>query len=155
MITLFVYLLCLGCWLGAMVFFSIFMMPVVFRVLPISETGKLVSAVFPRYYLVGYVAGIISVVLSTYFILVRGSRLWWTLAALALVIALALTFYAGAVVRPKADALRPVSSELNPDPARTAEFDRLHRLSVMLNGVVMLLDLLALLSSAAALSANG
>jgi hypothetical protein len=154
-ITLFVYLLCLACWLGGMVFFSIFMMPVVFKVLPISETGKLVSAVFPRYYLLGYVAGIISVILAIYFILVRGSRLWWTLAAVALVIALAFTFYAGAVVRPKADALRTVAAEQNPDPARKAEFDRLHRLSVKLNGAVMLLNLLALLSSAAALSANG
>jgi len=66
--------------------------------------------------------------------------------------ALALTVYAGAVVRPKVEAVRAVTEEAAPDPARKAEFDALHRLSVQLNGAVMLLDLLAVLSTAAALT---
>ncbi len=66
--------------------------------------------------------------------------------------ALALTVYAGAVVRPKIETVRSVSEEATPDPARKAEFDTLHRLSVQLNGVVMVLDLLALLATAAALT---
>ena len=49
-------------------------------------------------------------------------RLWWSLAAIALLIALALTFYAGAVVRPKVDAIRTAAEEQNPDAARKAEF---------------------------------
>jgi hypothetical protein len=60
--------------------------------------------------------------------------------------------YAGAVVRPQVDAIRSVTTQPNPDPARRAEFDRLHHLSVMLNGAVMLLNLAALLSSAVALT---
>jgi hypothetical protein len=151
-ISLFIYLLCLVCWLGGMIFFSIFTAPVIFTALPIAEAGKVVAGIFPRYYLLGYVAGIIGALLALYMAIARGPRLWWLLATLALVAALALTFYAGMVIRPHIDSIRAVAEEQTPDPLRKAEFDRLHRLSVAINGGVMLLNLLALLSTAAALT---
>ncbi|MGH7836962.1 MAG: hypothetical protein ACREQC_03960, partial [Candidatus Binataceae bacterium] len=86
------------------------------------------------------------------FSLSRGPRLWWALSALALAIAFALTLYAGAVVRPRIETVRAVIADPHPEPARKAEFDQLHRLSVALNGGTMLLNLLALLSTAAALT---
>ena len=67
-------------------------------------------------------------------------------------IALGCTVYAGTVVRPRVDAIRGVSEEANPDPAIKAEFDNLHHLSVTLNGAVLLLDLVALFGTAAALA---
>ena len=151
-ISLFIYLLCIVCWLGGMVFFSIFTAPVIFSALPIAEAGKVVAGIFPRYYLLGYVAGIIGALLALYMTFSRGPRLWWSLATLALAAALALTFYAGAVIRPQVDSIRAVAEEQTPDPARKAEFDRLHRMSVAINGAVMVLNLLALLSTAAALT---
>ncbi len=132
-LTLFIYLLSLVCWLGGMVFFSIFSAPVIFRVLTRADAAKVVSGIFPRCVL-------------------RTGRLWWILSAAALAIALGLTIYAGAVLRPRIDAIHIMADEQNPDATRKAEFDRLHRLSVSLNGGVMVLNLLALLSSAAALS---
>jgi hypothetical protein len=153
--ALFFYLLCLVCWLGGMVFFSIMVAPVIFAQLPITDAGKVVSALFPRYYLLGYIAGGIGLSLAIYLCVMRAPRLWWALAALALAVALGLTFYAGQVVRPKVDAIRSVAEETNPNPRRKAEFDRLHRLSVIINGVVILLNLGALLSSAAALTPRG
>jgi len=155
MLALFIYLLSIVCWLGAIIFFSAFVAPVVFTQLPIAEAGKVVSVIFPRYYVLGYVAGIIAVALAVYFAIARGARGWWSGAALLLAVALALTLYAGLVIRPRVDALRSVSEEQNPDPARKAEFDRLHRLSVILNGDVLILDLLALASTAGALSRHG
>ncbi|MGH8011279.1 MAG: DUF4149 domain-containing protein [Candidatus Binataceae bacterium] len=151
LIALFFYLLCIVCWLGGMVFFTTMIAPVVFRVLPIPDAGKVVAGIFPRYYLLGYAAGVVSVALAILFAVAHAPRLWWSLAALALLIALGLTLYAGVVVRPHIDSIRSVTEEPNPDPVRRAEFDHLHRLSVMLNGGVMLLDILALLSTAAAL----
>jgi uncharacterized membrane protein len=151
-ITLFVYLLSIACWLGGMIFFTIITAPAIFNVLPTADAGKVVSVIFPRYYLLGYVAGIISAILAIYFTISHTQRVWWSLAAITLVVALALTFYAGAVVRPRIDAVRTVAEEQNPDPARKAKFDRLHSLSVTLNGGVMLLNVLALLSTAAALA---
>lgn len=150
--ALFFYFLCLVCWLGGMVFFSVIVAPVIFAQLPIADAGKVVSALFPRYYLLGYVAGGIGFALAVYLCAMRSPRLWWALAAVALAVALGLTVYAGQVVRPKVDAIRSVAEETNPNPQRRAEFDRLHRLSVIINGAVIVLNLAALLSSAAALT---
>jgi p-aminobenzoyl-glutamate transporter AbgT len=150
--TLFVYLLALACWLGGMIFFALLMAPVVFSTLPISEAGKVMATLFPRYYVLGYIAGGIACVLAIYFTAANVARLWWGFTTVALVIALALTFYAGLIVRPQVDAIRTVNEEPNPDPARKAEFDRLHQLSVSLNGVVIVLNLLALATTAAALA---
>ena len=153
--VLFIYLLSLVCWLGGMVFFSALVAPVVFKVLPMAEAGKLQAVLFPRYYLLGYICGTIGFALAIYLCAAWMPRMWWAMAALGLLIALGLTVYAGAVVRPQVDAIRAVTEEANPDPARRAEFDRLHHLSVMLNGAVMLLDLGALLASAVALTPRG
>jgi hypothetical protein len=154
-ITLFIYLLALVVWLGGMVFFTAIIAPVVFKLLPTAEAGKLVAGLFPRYYVLGYIAGAVSLILALYFTVKGETRLWWSLSSLALAAALALTIYAGGVVRPQIDGIRTVVEEPNPDPGRRAEFDRLHHLSVMLNGGVMLLNLAALLATAAALTRNG
>ena len=153
--VLFLYLLSLVCWLGGMVFFSALVAPVVFKVLPIAEAGKLQAVLFPRYYLLGYICGVIGLIGAIYLCATRTPRVWWAMAAVALLIALGLTVYAGAVVRPRVDAIRTVSEEANPDPARRAEFDRFHHLSVLLNGAVMLLDVGALLATAIALTPPG
>lgn len=155
MIALFVYLVAIACWLGGIVFFSFFTAPVIFTQLPIAEAGKVVHTIFPRYYALGYVAGTIALALAIYFTAVRDSRLWWGLSVAALVLALGLTFYAGAVVRPRVDTIRSVAEEQNPDPARRAEFDHLHHLSVYLNGAVLLLNLAALVATAEALTRRG
>jgi len=154
--TLFLYLLSLVCWLGGMIFFAFFVAPVIFTRLPVADAGKVVAGIFPRYYLLGYVAGIIAVLMAIYFsVTAEWARGWWSAAAVLLIIALGLTFYAGLVIRPQVDQIRTVAEETNPDPARKERFDKLHRLSVQLNGAVMLLDLLALVSTAAALAHHG
>jgi hypothetical protein len=153
-LALFLYLLALACWLGAIVFFSFFTAPVVFRRLPVAEAGKVVGAIFPLYYDLGYVAGLISLAIAIYMALTAAARTWWTGCAIALAMAFGLTLYAGLVVRPRTQAVRSVVEEANPDPARKARFDSLHRLSVQLNGAVLLLDLAALASTAVALTRN-
>ncbi|MGO9605350.1 MAG: DUF4149 domain-containing protein [Candidatus Binataceae bacterium] len=154
-IALSIYLLSIACWLGGIVFFSFFTAPAIFTQLPIPEAGKVVGVIFPRYYLLGYVAGIIAFALAAYFTVVKSSRLWWSLATIALAAAVAFTVYAGAVVRPQVDAIRSVAEDQNPDPVRKAEFDRLHRLSVYLNGTVLLLNLAAIVGTAGALTPRG
>ena len=150
-----IYLAALGCWFGGIVFFSFFTAPAVFTVLPRPEAGQLISMIFPRYYMLGYVAGTASLVLAIYFTAVRGPRIWWGGTTLALAIALGITFYAGRVILPRADAIRTVSEEPNPDPARKAEFDKLHRTSVMLNSAVLLLNLAAIVGTSGALTSRG
>jgi hypothetical protein len=154
-IALSIYLAALGCWLGGIVFFSFFTAPAVFTILPRPEAGQLISAIFPRYYMLGYIVGTISLVLAIYLTAVREPRMWWGGTTLALAIALGITFYAGTVILPRADALRAVNESPNPDPVKKAEFDKLHHNSVILNGTVLLLNLAAIVGTAGALTRNG
>jgi Domain of unknown function (DUF4149) len=153
MVALFFYLLALVCWLGGMIFFSAFTAPMLFSRLSVADAGKVVAAIFPLYYILGYSAGAISLALAIYFSTGVRGRGWWIFAAVLLAGALAATVYAGMVVRPKIEAVRDVAVAATPDPARKAQFDALHRLSVQLNGGVIVLDLIALLATAAALTA--
>ena len=155
LIALFVYFVAISCWLGGIVFFSFFATRTAFMSLPLSEAGKLIRALFPQYYMLGYVAGTVAVVLAIYFTAVRGPRIWWGCTTLLLALALGITFYAGTVILPRVEAIRSVKEEPNPDAAKLAEFDRLHRMSVVLNGTVLLLNLAALVGTAGALTSRG
>lgn len=154
-IAMFFYLLSLVCWLGAIIFFSFFTAPVVFTRLPIHDAGKVISAIFPRYYILGYVSGAVALALAIYLMETYGQRTWWSATIAALIFALGCTIYAGAVIRPQIDAIRTVVEQPNPDPAKKADFDRMHHLSVTLNGAVLLLDLFALFTTAGALTHHG
>jgi hypothetical protein len=155
LIILSVYLIAIACWLGGIVFFSFFTTRIVFASLPRPEAGVAIRALFPQYYMLGYVAGTIALVAAIYITAVWTPRLWWSLTTLALAIALGLTFYAGTVIRPRVEAIRGVTEEANPDPARKAEFDKLHRMSVILNGAALLLNLAAVVGTSGALTARG
>ena len=154
-IVLTIYLAALGCWLGGIVFFSFFTAPAVFTVLPRPEAGALISTIFPRYYMLGYIVGTISLVLAIYFTAARGPRIWWGFSTIVNAIALGLTFYAGTVILPRADAIRTVNEAANPDPTVKAEFDRLHHTSVILNGAVLLLNIAAVVGTSGALTSRG
>lgn len=148
----FLVILALGIWLGAMAFFSSVVAPVAFEVLEREAAGRLVSAVFPIYYAVGAGAGAVALVVTLGMALAAGRtrRLLAATAAL-LILAVALTVYAGAVLFPKAQA---AAIELRTQPAEAGaslEFSRLHRLAVVLNLTVMLAVLAALVLSVLAL----
>jgi hypothetical protein len=139
-----------------MVFFALVVAPIVFSRLALPEAGKVVSGIFPRYYLMGYAVGALALLLALYFVFYQQiGRGWWGLVSLLLAGALGLTLYAGIVVRPQVDAIRTVVEQPVPDPAGKARFDRLHQLSVRLNGAVMVLNLLALAAAATALTRHG
>lgn len=151
-VLLFIYLLALGCWLGSIIFF-VFCTATAFKVLARPDAGNFVSVLFPRYYMLGYIAGGIAFILAIYLLVASGGpRGWWLASVLTIGIALGCSVYAGTVIRPRVHAIRTVSEDPNPDPATKAEFDRLHTLSVRLNGAVLLLDLIALFGTAAALA---
>ena len=154
-IILSVYLVAIACWLGGIVFFSFFTAPIVFSRLPVAEAGKVINGIFPLYYILGYATGATALALTVYFAKAGASRSLWVVTAILLAISLATTVYAGMIVRPKTAAIRSVVEEANPDPIRKAEFDSLHHLSVRLNGGVLLINLVALAASAAALTKNG
>jgi uncharacterized membrane protein len=133
------YLLALAVWVGGIVFYSFFTTPAVFAHLPRETAGELLAALFPRYYLLGYVCG--GILLFTTLleaILVR--HLPWIRLLLVLIM-LGSSAYAGAVVRPEVHALKvqmkTVEEGTELGKSLQGRFDRLHRLAVILNLVVL------------------
>jgi uncharacterized membrane protein len=129
--------LAVALWLGAMAFFAFFVAPAAFRTLEREAAGRLVTAIFPRYYEVGAALGLLALVGCAG----RGAQRGWDWLPLALVaLMLALTVYAWLVVLPAAhearEALRRQAGGQTTQEA--LRFARLHRLSSALNGVVML-----------------
>ena len=137
-------------------FFSFFTAPAVFTVLPRPEAGQLISTIFPRYYMLGYIVGTISLVLAIYFTAVRGA-------------ADMVGRHDGRAGNRARNHLlcghrHPAARRRDPHgqrrvriptPSNKAEFDKLHHKSVILNGAVLLLNLAAIVGTAGALTPRG
>jgi putative copper export protein len=138
--------LAVSLWLGVMAFFAFVVAPAAFATLEREAAGRLVSAIFPRYYQAGAVLGLLAVGTCLSRSLLRGWRAldWLPLGLVTLM--LALTLYAWLVVLPAAhaareDMRRPEAGQASPAALR---FARLHRLSSVLNAVVLLAGVAAL-----------
>jgi hypothetical protein len=68
------YLTALMVWVGEIVFFSFVVAPKVFRTFPAADAGRAVSAIFPTYYVIGYICGAILLCGSVGFLLNGGTR---------------------------------------------------------------------------------
>ena len=124
-------------WLGVMGFFAFVIAPAAFATLERETAGRFVNAVFPRYYAVGMALGLAALASLGARRFGGGWRgMDWLSVGLVLLM-LALTLYAGAVVLPAAHAAREAMRQAGMDPAAAAGFARLHRLSGVLNAAVM------------------
>ena len=149
----FLYLLSLVVWIGGIIFFSFIGAPSTFQAVPVEMAGKVVTKIFPRYYLLGHAAGIVALVS---FLGLAGLSGEWGAAkvfnAVLLAGMLGTGLYAGTVVQGQVAEVRQEMGEgadrAQARPEVRAEFDRLHRLSVILNAVVLLLGLVALFVTA-------
>ena len=130
----FIYLLSLVCWIGSIIFFSFFVAPVVFKTLEQEKAGELVGIIFPRYYMIGYVCGVLVLVA----LLLTGPETaglkWcaWGIMMLG-------TVCAGLAVNPKARILKEKLKDApeTEKPDLEARFKTLHSLSVKLNATVL------------------
>lgn len=126
-------------WLGSVVFCSFVVAPSVFGAFPAdqrAEAGRVMSAIFPRYYLLGYVCGAILVVCAALLWRANGGVVPLLGGAVAAAM-LAATVWAGAIVQPRIHALRPQLHRPDTPVDVQVEFDALHRASVRLNVAVL------------------
>ncbi len=131
------FLVALVAWLGAAAFFSFVVAPNVFRTFEAPLAGRIVGAIFPTYYRLGYVCGAALLAGSLVFAVAGTARLWWGASTVLALLMLGATLYAGAIILPRATALRPQVHDTAAPQSVKAEFDRLHRLAVTLNGIVL------------------
>ena len=148
----FIQLLALGTWLGSIIYFSFAVAPALFATLQSrDQTGAIVGIALGRLHHLGIIAGVLYLVASL--ALALSPKALIQPAALAVIAMVLLTIVSQHHVTPRMAQLRTqmVSVDSTPpeNPLR-AEFDRLHKLSVRLEGSVLLLGLIAMFLTARA-----
>lgn len=125
----------LGIWLGSILFFSFIAAPRVFAVLDEDRAGRVVTDIFPRYYLVGMGLGGVALLANAGMAARNGSGVWIGLSGLATAIGIAANAVARWVLIPRMER------------AGEEAFARYHRQSVALNAVTMVAVAVALIAS--------
>jgi uncharacterized membrane protein len=145
----FVQIFALGTWVGSIFYFSAAVAPGAFRVLSSQDqAGALVEFTLGRLHLLGVVAAVLFLLASLILGMSReGSSRGLILPAFGVVVMLALTLISqDVVIRRMMDLRREmVSVVATPadNPSRV-EFDRLHGVSVDLEGAVLLIGFASL-----------
>jgi len=150
----FLQFLSLGTWVGSILFFSFVVAPGAFSLLPTTElAGNIVGYSLGRLHVIGVVAGIVYLVA-----MVAAEKSIGALARPAALLVFAmvvLTVISQHVIIGRMDVLRlqmaeqmgSVSATPLDNPLRVT-FDRLHRISVRLEGTVLLSGLVAMFFTA-------
>lgn len=122
-------------WTAILLFFSFAIAPIVFRVLEAEDAARFVRAIFPRYY--AWITTLTTIALPAE---VCGPlaypeyrSVWVSLKALMITSAILISIYSSESLVPAINAARDEGS------AGKTRFDRLHRLSVRLNLVLLLI----------------
>jgi hypothetical protein len=136
--------LLLGVWIGALLCFGAVVAPALFRSLPRAEAGAVVRQVIPVLDIYGLLAGMALLALT--FAGPQAGAAWARRGLLLAMIALCAGSYFA--VTPRLERLRQDAggriSELPADHPARREFGRLHGVSTVLSGAVLLLGLVAL-----------
>ena len=144
----FIYLLSLVCWLGSVIFFSFVAAPAIFKTLEREQAGEVIGVIFPRYYVIGYVCGVLA--LAT---LLAGSAEIPVVQSGLLLGMIICTFFAGMVIGPRARDLKArIKAEPENGEALRLRFKSLHGWSVRLNAAVLLMGLVLLWGTAGILN---
>jgi Domain of unknown function (DUF4149) len=141
----FVRVFALGTWVGSIIYFVAVVTRGAFAVLARDQAGLLVGFTLGGLHQLGVIAAVVYLVAAL--ALGRSLKALVRPAALGVILMLLLTLASQRIVIPRMDELRTrmVSVDATPasDPLR-AEFDRLHGISVDLEGAVLLIGLVAL-----------
>lgn len=138
------FLLSMTAWLGAILFFSFGIAPIIFKVLDAAQAARFVRAIFPRYYSWGATSATIALASLTSGILVRPEyRGLWALVQMMLMLSgILINLYCGNSLTPQINAARDAG------PERADRFDQLHRRSVRLNGLMLMFGVVLIVAHA-------
>ncbi|HEY4709530.1 MAG TPA: DUF4149 domain-containing protein [Candidatus Acidoferrales bacterium] len=135
----------LGTWVGSILYFVVVVTRGAFAVLTRDEAGLLVGFTLSGLHRLGIIAALVYLVAAIG--LGSSMRALVRPAALGVGLMLLLTLASQRIVIPRMDVLRTQAGSIDGTPAgdpRRAEFDRLHGISVDLEGGVLVIGLVAL-----------
>jgi hypothetical protein len=141
----FLQVFALGTWVGSIIYFAAVVTRGAFAVLTRDQAGLLVGFTLGGLHQLGVIAAVVYLVAAL--ALARSWRALVRPAALGVIVMLLLTLASQRIVIPRMDVLRMEMGSVDATPAgdaRRAEFDRLHGVSVDLEGGVLLIGLAAL-----------
>jgi hypothetical protein len=115
-------------WIGATVFFSAGVLPVLFTSLAPAEAGRIAALLFPVYFRAGLAAGLVSCVAAA--LLARSLGGKWKAAFALLALMTLAQGWSTLVIHPEMASIRGIEAEVG-------RFQELHQLSVRLNAVVL------------------
>jgi len=146
----FLQIFALGTWVGSIIYLSFVVAPGVFGILSNrDQAGNIVGYSLTRLHLIGLIGALVYLIAGLG--LAKSAKWPVTPAAILVIAMLALTLISEHAVRPQMAALRTemVSVDATPpeNPLRV-RFDRLHRVSVQLEGATLLLGIAALFFTA-------
>ena len=150
----FLYSLSLTFWIGSIFLLSMFAAPSIFKMLTREQAGNVVSDIFPKYYMVSYICGVVALISSIALI-----YFWSTFSSTnsiirisILFIMLGLAIYAGEVNRPESHKVRTEMRGLQEGSQEYMEihkeFGQLHRISALTNGTIFILGIALVFLSA-------
>ena len=130
-----VYVLALTAWVGSILFFSFGVAPIVFAVLGPENGGKFVRALFPTYYAWGAIAGAVALPAFVAVPLCYPEYRGGTVAIQSMVILAGtlIMLHGGNSLTPAINAARDAGAE------GRERFKKLHRRSVRLNSLVLVM----------------
>jgi hypothetical protein len=131
------YVLAMTAWVGSILFFSFGVAPIIFNVLGAEAGGKFVRVLFPRYYLWGAISGAVAlpslVAVPLCYPEYRGPMVG--VQALAIIGCILIMLYAGNSLTPAINRARDAGLSGH------RRFEQLHRRSVRLNALVLVVGL--------------
>ena len=125
-----IILVLVSIWVGSIIFFSAIIAPTVFKVLDEKSAGLFLRAFFPKYYIFGLIMGLLSLVLI--FLLSIPAN---TMLLALLLVMIALTVISKLMI-PVINTARDMGE------AGAPRFKKLHTVSVMLNGLTLIVGLI-------------
>ena len=147
----FIHLLSIVVWLGMLIFFTFLAAPSIFKVLPKETAGDVVGSIFPKYWITGYVT---SVLATATLIATASLQAAWPGWRLPVLIAMtAISFYSGLVIGVKARGIKAkIRADSDDKEALRRDFKRVHAVSAILNITVIILGIILVFLTSAALS---
>ncbi len=136
----FIHLLSIVVWLGMLLFFTFAAAPSIFKMLPRETAGEVIGSIFPKYWVIGYIASILATATLIWIASIQMAWPGWRLPLL--VVMTIVSFYSGLVVGKRARGIKARIKEGSDDKeALRREFKKVHAVSAMLNIAVIILGL--------------
>ncbi len=139
----FLHLASIVLWIGTISFFSFLAAPSIFKTLEREKASEVVGNIFPKYWMVGYVASVLSIV--TLMVASIAEGVFSFFRVLILIAMTALWYYAGLFIAGSARELKARIKETESQEEKQRlrrHFKDLHSQSTVLNMIVFALGVL-------------